>query len=142
MKLICSAGHEFDSNNMSQRISYGDDRLRVGGRCPALLAYDRLSGSRYCGRLLREKKENNQTGKGDVRNMTRGTEYRRNMTRGTEYRSKRKIDGNVYEHLAFSFNKKQAVSDADIFRHTWKSVRVLKCPQDGYDVWGRGLIRR
>ena len=53
MKLICSRGHEFDTENSSHRMTWGDNRLIAGGRCPMLMDYDRMSGSTYCGRVLK-----------------------------------------------------------------------------------------
>ena len=47
MILICSAGHEWNSE--TSRWQRGKRR---GGKCSALLTYDRMSGSTYCQRRL------------------------------------------------------------------------------------------
>jgi hypothetical protein len=52
----------------------------------------------------------------------------------------RKFGGKIYEHLAFSFRKKEAESDADKYRRNWGSVRITKSSQ-GYDLWGRSYKR-
>ena len=48
MILECSAGHKFDTSHPYYR------HLRIGDRCPMELSYDRLTGSKYCRRKLRE----------------------------------------------------------------------------------------
>ena len=49
MLLICTRGHKFDtSKNIWHR------GLKPGDKCPMLLSYDRVGGSSYCGRVLRE----------------------------------------------------------------------------------------
>lgn len=57
MILVCSRGHKFDTENSSHRITWGDHRLIVGGRCPMLMEYDRMSGSEYCRRVLHEYRD-------------------------------------------------------------------------------------
>ena len=54
MRLICSRGHVLDTTDVSHRVSFGDNRLVLGGRCPMLMSYDRLHGSTYCGRVLKK----------------------------------------------------------------------------------------
>ena len=54
MILVCSRGHKFDTTNIGHRVELGDNRLVVGGRCPMLMDYDRLSGSTYCRRVLHD----------------------------------------------------------------------------------------
>ncbi len=54
MLLRCSAGHIVDTNDVGHRITYGDNRMVVGGRCPMVMSYDRMEGTRYCRRILRE----------------------------------------------------------------------------------------
>lgn len=54
MILTCSRGHKFDTTDIGHRVEWGDSRLRVGGRCPMLMSYDRIGGSTYCGRVLHE----------------------------------------------------------------------------------------
>ncbi len=49
MKIQCSRGHEFDTKKISTL-----GQPREGDRCPMELSYDRMSGSRYCGRILRK----------------------------------------------------------------------------------------
>ena len=50
MILICSAGHEWNpEENLWHR------NKKVGGKCIALLTYDRMSGSTYCQRRLKLK---------------------------------------------------------------------------------------
>lgn len=48
MLLICSRGHSFDTTHPFNRY------LRPGDRCPMLMRYDRIGGSTYCRRVLRE----------------------------------------------------------------------------------------
>jgi hypothetical protein len=54
MQLRCSAGHIFNTADISHRVTYGDDRMVVGGQCPMVMEYDRMSGTKYCRRVLRE----------------------------------------------------------------------------------------
>ena len=54
MKLVCSHGHRFDTSNIEHRVAWGDNRLAIGGRCPMVMAYDRLSGTSYCRRVLKK----------------------------------------------------------------------------------------
>lgn len=56
MILICSRGHEYDT----ERWPWWS-HLRPGKRCPAELNYDRMTGSTYCRRVLKEKKEEKVT---------------------------------------------------------------------------------
>ena len=51
MKLRCSRGCEFDTT----RPFYKD--LKEGDRCPNVISYDRIYGSTYCRRILREVEE-------------------------------------------------------------------------------------
>lgn len=55
MILVCSRGHEFDMDKWEDRYYWGT--LVPGQRCPQILAYERMSGSQYCRRVLRVKKE-------------------------------------------------------------------------------------
>ena len=52
MILVCSRGHKFDTDDIGHRVEWGDNRLEVGGRCPMLIEYNRMSGSKYCRRVL------------------------------------------------------------------------------------------
>lgn len=52
MILICSAGHEW---NPEGNLWHRDLGRKVGGKCSALLSYDRMSGSTYCQRRLNLK---------------------------------------------------------------------------------------
>jgi hypothetical protein len=63
MILVCSRGHEFNTENIGHRVTWGDNRLIKGGRCPMLMSYDRMSGSTYCQRVLKEKVENDEVRK-------------------------------------------------------------------------------
>ena len=56
MILVCSAGHRFDLSNIGVRVSFGDNALRVGGRCPMVMEYDRMTGTKYCRRVLKEER--------------------------------------------------------------------------------------
>jgi hypothetical protein len=53
MILVCSAKHEFNTEDMGHRVEYGDYAMRVGGRCPMVMSYDRMSGTKYCRRILK-----------------------------------------------------------------------------------------
>lgn len=57
MILQCSRDHKFDTENLSHRVAWGDNRLVEKGRCPMLMSYDRIDGSRYCGRILKKVEE-------------------------------------------------------------------------------------
>lgn len=50
MKLSCSRGHEFDTAHPFFC------NLRVGDRCPMEMTYDRIGGSTYCRRVLKESR--------------------------------------------------------------------------------------
>ena len=52
MKLECSRGHQFDTTDMGQRVAFGDNNLREGGRCQMVLSYDRVYGTERCRRVL------------------------------------------------------------------------------------------
>lgn len=54
MILVCSRGHKFDSDYIGHRVSFGDNNLHVGARCPMIMEYDRMSGTVYCRRVLHE----------------------------------------------------------------------------------------
>jgi len=54
MKLVCSRGHIYDNTTLFNQ------HLKAGDRCPMELSYDRLSGSTYCRRKLKELNENGQ----------------------------------------------------------------------------------
>ena len=51
MKLRCSAGHEYDTEAVTALGNPSE-----GERCPMELSYDRMHGSKYCRRVLREDK--------------------------------------------------------------------------------------
>lgn len=55
MILVCSAGHEWNTDDFQTRFYH--PQLKAGGRCPAELSYDRLYGSQYCRRVLRQQTE-------------------------------------------------------------------------------------
>ncbi len=50
MILVCSAGHRWDTELPFQQ-------RKPGERCRMELSYDRMSGSTYCRRVLREEKD-------------------------------------------------------------------------------------
>ena len=52
MILTCSRGHKFDTDDLQTNIHH--DSLKVGGRCPMEMSYDRMSGSTYCRRILHD----------------------------------------------------------------------------------------
>jgi hypothetical protein len=54
MILICSRGHKFDDTYIGDRVSFGDNNLHIGARCPQVMEYDRMSGTVYCRRVLHE----------------------------------------------------------------------------------------
>lgn len=54
MKLTCSRGHIFNTSDVGHRVTFGDNRLVPGGRCPMVMSYDRMSGNSYCGRVLKK----------------------------------------------------------------------------------------
>ena len=56
MILKCSAGHSFDTKDIGHLVAWGQNRLVAGGKCPMLMSYDRIGGSSYCGRILKEVK--------------------------------------------------------------------------------------
>lgn len=51
MILVCSRGCKFDTTRPFS------GRLKPGDRCPMVLSYDRMRGSTYCRRILREEEE-------------------------------------------------------------------------------------
>ena len=50
MKLICSAGHEYDDKNISHVWWRG--QRSEGGKCPECMSYDRMFGTKKCNRKL------------------------------------------------------------------------------------------
>jgi len=54
MILKCSRGHRFDTDDLVARVTFGDNHLRIGAKCPMVMTYDRLIGTGYCRRVLRE----------------------------------------------------------------------------------------
>lgn len=52
MKIECSAGHKYDISTLAGRMQCGD--RKPGQRCGMVLTYDRMYGSTYCRRILRE----------------------------------------------------------------------------------------
>ena len=66
MILVCSRGHRFDTTDIGHQVEWGSNRLRVGGRCPMEMSYDRMSGSTYCRRILHEPSKGNQRPKNSV----------------------------------------------------------------------------
>jgi hypothetical protein len=54
MTLVCSRGHRFDTTDIGQRVSFGDNHLVVGARCPMVMSYDRMTGTEYCRMVLHE----------------------------------------------------------------------------------------
>jgi hypothetical protein len=54
MILYCSGKHVWDTMDMQTRLTHNS--MKVGGRCPGLMSYDRMSGSTYCRRVLKEIK--------------------------------------------------------------------------------------
>jgi hypothetical protein len=61
MILACSAGHEWETDHIQTRMNHGD--LKPRDRCPMLMSYDRMSGSTYCRRILKERKNGNNISK-------------------------------------------------------------------------------
>jgi hypothetical protein len=49
MILVCSRGCEWDTRDPRNR------HLKPGMRCPNVLSYDRMNGTTYCRRILKEK---------------------------------------------------------------------------------------
>lgn len=54
MKLICSAGHLYDTENISHVWWRGE--RKCGGNCPEVMSYDRMNGTRRCKRRLVDTK--------------------------------------------------------------------------------------
>ena len=54
MILTCSSGHKFNTDDLSDRIEYGDEHLVENGKCPALLSCDIMSGNTRCRRKLKK----------------------------------------------------------------------------------------
>lgn len=54
--LICSRGHIWKTKTLADRFAHGGKK--DGDRCPMVMAYDRVDGTRYCGRVLKEQKNN------------------------------------------------------------------------------------
>lgn len=52
MIIECSNGHRFDISTFEGRMQCGDKR--PGDRCGVCTSYDRMSGSKYCGRVLKQ----------------------------------------------------------------------------------------
>lgn len=52
MIIECSNGHRFDLSNLAGRAQCGD--RRPGDRCGVCVEYDRISGSTYCRRVLKQ----------------------------------------------------------------------------------------
>lgn len=57
MILRCSKGHTIDTESFND-IFYGRSFKKPGGRCSMLISYDRMCGSVYCRRVLKEVKNN------------------------------------------------------------------------------------
>jgi hypothetical protein len=55
MILVCSRGCVWNTNDLQTRMNHGD--LKPGQRCPMVISYDRMSGSTYCQRILKEKSD-------------------------------------------------------------------------------------
>lgn len=54
--LVCSRGHVWKTDTVGDRFTHGDKK--AGDRCPMVMAYDRMSGTTYCRRILKpEQKE-------------------------------------------------------------------------------------
>lgn len=58
MILKCSRGCVFDTRDPFNRD------LKPGMRCPNVIFYDRIAGTTYCRRVLREKEESSNGPKG------------------------------------------------------------------------------
>jgi len=57
MILVCSRGHEFDTQNFTDMWNY--PHVAPGKRCPMLMSYCIMDGSTYCRRILKEKDKTN-----------------------------------------------------------------------------------